>query len=36
MFLEMAEIVDAKRKGSKIQEERGIAYDGGRKIKEEG
>ena len=27
---------DAKRKEREIQEERGIAYDGGRKIKEDG
>ena len=35
MFLEMADIADAKRKGREIQEKRGIAHDGGRKMKEE-
>ena len=33
---ETAEIADTKRKGREIQEERGIAHDEGKKIKEEG
>ena len=32
MFLEMADIADAKRKGREIQEKRGITHDGGSKI----
>ena len=34
--LETAEIADTKRKGREIQEKRGIAHDGGSKVKEEG
>ena len=34
--LETAEIADTKRKGREIQEKRGIAHDGGSKMKEEG
>ena len=35
-FLETAEIADTKRKGRDILEKRGIAHEGGNKMKEEG